>query len=153
MTAIDPTTSTVRDIAASLGVGYVCAGGIQRADARVRINVRLIEASGEEIVWSEHYDGDLRDVFSVQELITNRIASIIAPEDTSAEIYWVQHKKDRNFDAWDLFMRANWHLSRFTKENMAECRRLCHEAIMLDPEGNEFCVVEEIRRNSKSERS
>ena len=60
--------------------------------------------------------------------------------------------------------RNRVHLDISCRSRAAEAHRLEHlgaavreirddRTIMLDPEGNEFCVVEEIRRNSKSERS
>jgi len=125
----------VKEIARELRVRYIVEGSVRFAGEQMRITAQLIDAETDTHVWAEHYDGALRDVFSVQDDITNRIASSIQPEYLSHEIYRVQRNEDRNFAAWNLFMRAYWHLSRFAKADMAECRRLCREAIELDPKG------------------
>lgn len=125
----------VKDIARELRVRYVVKGSVRFAGEQMRITAQLIDAETDTHVWAEHYDGALRDVFSVQDEITNRIASSIQPEYLSHEIYRAQRSENRNFAAWDLFMRAYWHLSRFAKADMAECRRLCRQAIELDPKG------------------
>ena len=125
----------LKQVASELGVRYVVQGSLRAAGKRMRISAQLIDAHTDRHIWAEHYDGDMQDVFSVQDAITERIVAAIAPEYVSAEIYRVQRKQDRNFSAWDLFMRAFWHISGFTKEDMVECRRLCREAIKLDPKG------------------
>lgn len=125
----------VKDIARELSVRYVVEGSVRFAGDQMRITAQLIDAETDTHVWAEHYDAAVRDVFSVQDDITNRIASSIQPEYLSHEIYRVQRGQDRNFAAWDLFMRAYWHLSRFTRDDMAECRLLCREAIKRDPNG------------------
>ena len=125
----------VKQIARELGVRYVVEGSVRVAGERMRVTAQLIDAQTGRHVWAEHHDGDMRDVFAVQDEIADRIAAAILPEYLSAEIYRVQRKEERNFDAWDLFMRAYWHLSLFTRSDMAECRRLCHAAIKLDAKG------------------
>ena len=44
-----------------------------------------------------------------------------------------RRKDPSQLDAWDRTMRAHWHIRRFTREDMAEARRLLGEAIELDP--------------------
>ncbi len=42
----------------------------------------------------------------------------------------------RNLDAWDNFVRACWHMSRFIREDNAAARLACKKAIELDPHGS-----------------
>jgi TolB-like protein len=54
------------DIARELGVQTVLEGSVQRSTDRVRINVRLIDATADRHLWSERYERAFRDVLSLQ---------------------------------------------------------------------------------------
>lgn len=125
----------VKQTAGELGVRYVVEGSVRIAGERMRITTQLIDAETDSHVWAERHDGDMRDVFTIQDGITDRIVAAIAPEYISAEIHRVHRKESRNYDAWDHFVRAYWHLSQITKSDVFECRRLCREAIKFDPNG------------------
>jgi Flp pilus assembly protein TadD len=51
----------------------------------------------------------------------------------SAEIQQAQRKHPSQLDAWDRIMRAHWHIRRFTRDDLAEARRLLTEVIATDP--------------------
>jgi adenylate cyclase len=120
-------------VARELGVRYVVEGSIRRAANRVRITAQLIDAETGHHLWADRYDRELADVFAVQDEIAQRIAGAIAPGIISAEIRHAQHKTASQLDAWDRMMRAHWHIRRFTRNDLAEARRLLDEAIVLDP--------------------
>src|SRR5262249_16094852 len=73
------------------------------------------------------------DVFAVQDEISRNITGAIAPGIMAAEIQQAQRKDPHKLDAWDRMMRAHWHSRRFTREHLAEARRLVVEAIAFDP--------------------
>jgi TolB-like protein len=68
----------INQIAGELGVQYVLEGSLQSDRNRVRITVRLIDASSGNSIWSERYDQPLDDVFAVQDQVTNKIAASLA---------------------------------------------------------------------------
>jgi TolB-like protein len=69
----------VRQIGAELGVRYVLRGSVRRSDRRLRIVVQLTDASDGRHVWSDRHDGDLDDVFAIQDRVTAQVAGSIAP--------------------------------------------------------------------------
>ena len=119
-------------IARDLGVQYVLEGSVRRSEGAVRITVQLIDAATDRHVWAERYDREVEDVFEVQDDITNKVVTSVAPEFLSAEMSRTQRKEVQNFDAWDAFIRAYWHLLRFTGNDNAAAQRLLREAIDLD---------------------
>jgi TolB-like protein/tetratricopeptide (TPR) repeat protein len=123
----------VAKVARELGVRYVLEGSVRRAGNRVRITAQLIDAATGHHLWADRYDRDLADVFAVQDEIARSITGAIAPGIISAEIQHAQRKDPSQLDAWDRIMRAHWHIRRFTREDLAEARRLLAEAIELDP--------------------
>jgi TolB-like protein/class 3 adenylate cyclase/Tfp pilus assembly protein PilF len=116
-----------------LGVRYVLEGSVRRAGNRARITAQLIEAGSGHHLWADRYDRELADVFAVQDEISRNITGAIAPGIMAAEIQQAQRKDPNKLDAWDRMMRAHWHSRRFTREDLAEARRLLEEAIAFDP--------------------
>jgi TolB-like protein/Tfp pilus assembly protein PilF len=123
----------VGKVARELAVRYVLEGSIRRAGNRVRITAQLIEGDTGHHLWADRYDRELADVFTVQDEIAQRITGAIAPDIISAEIRHAQHKDPGQLDAWDKIMRAHWHIRRFTRDDLAEARKLLVDAISLDP--------------------
>jgi adenylate cyclase len=123
----------VSKVGRELGVRYVLEGSVRRAGNRVRITAQLIEAATGHHLWADRYDRDLADVFAVQDEIARSITGAIAPGIIAAEIRQAQRKDPDQLDAWDRTVRAHWHIRRFTREDLAEARRLLAEAIALDP--------------------
>ena len=120
-------------VARELGVRYVLEGSVRRAGNRVRITAQLIDAASGHHLWADRYDRELADVFAVQDEIARTITGELAPGIIGAEMQQARRKDAEQLDAWDKTMRANWHIRRFTREDMAEARRLLGEAIALDP--------------------
>ena len=56
----------VQKAAEEMGVRYVLEGNIQRSECSVRILVHLVAAIKSIHLWSEGYDGDLKDLFILQ---------------------------------------------------------------------------------------
>jgi TolB-like protein/Tfp pilus assembly protein PilF len=123
----------VKQVAAELGVEYVIEGSVRKAGNRVRITAQLIDAATGRHIWAERYDRDLNDIFALQDEITTAITGAVGPSFAAAEEQRASRKTPENLDAWDLAMRANWHLWRINKADLGEAQRLFEEAIELDP--------------------
>lgn len=63
----------LRTIGQTLGVAYILEGSVRKQGNQVRITAQLIHATDDFHVWSESYDGDLSDVFQLQENIARAI--------------------------------------------------------------------------------
>jgi serine/threonine-protein kinase len=63
----------LRSIAEQLRVRTILEGSVRRAGNRVRISVQLVSATDGLHLWSERYDGDLADVFALQDEIAQAI--------------------------------------------------------------------------------
>jgi pentatricopeptide repeat protein len=124
----------VKQVSRELGVRYVLEGSVRKVGNRVRVSAQLIDASTDAHIWAERYDRELRDIFAVQDEISEAIAWAISPELLRVEQARAARKQPRNLDAWDCHMRAWWHMNRSTKEDNAEARSLLARAIGLDPQ-------------------
>ncbi|MDP6690364.1 MAG: hypothetical protein QF384_12785, partial [Alphaproteobacteria bacterium] len=69
-----------------LGAQYIVEGSVRKAGNRVRVTAQMIEANSGRHVWADRYDGQLEDIFDLQDNITNTIAGAIWPAMTKAEL-------------------------------------------------------------------
>ena len=68
----------VQRIAEELGVRYVLEGSVRREGDQVRINAQLIDAIGGQHLWADRYDGQVGDVFALQDKVIQRIVTALA---------------------------------------------------------------------------
>jgi adenylate cyclase len=123
----------VKQIAGELGVRYVLEGSVRKAADRVRITCQLIEADTRAHVWADRFDGQLQDVFALQDQVTDSVVRAIAPTLRHAEIARARRKPPENMDAYDLYLRAlpNWYA--MTRQAIEEAQRLLQRALILEP--------------------
>ena len=72
------------DIGKALNVNMVLFGTVQRDKTRLRVTARLVNTADGITVWSDMFERDSKDVFKVQDDISNAIVAAISPELTSA---------------------------------------------------------------------
>jgi TolB-like protein/Tfp pilus assembly protein PilF len=123
----------VRKVGRELGVGYVLEGSVRRFEDRLRITAQLIETSAGTHLWADRFDGSLSDVFELQDRIAETAAAIIEPKLRFAEVERVRRRPTQNLDAYELWLRAVWHASEFTRESMAAAQHCLDQALELDP--------------------
>jgi adenylate cyclase len=126
----------VKQVAHELGVRYVLEGSVRKAGNRVRVTAQLIDALADRHVWAERFDGVLEDIFELQDEITRKIVSAVAPEYLSTEMQRARRKDIPRLDAWELAVRAHWHISQFTKADVAKARTLLKTAVELDQQSS-----------------
>ncbi len=67
----------VQDVGREFGVDYVIEGSVRKAGDRVRVTVQLIDAETDRHIWAERYDGELKDIFAIQDEMTRAIAATL----------------------------------------------------------------------------
>ncbi len=124
----------VRDIGRELGVAYVLEGSVQRAGARVRITVQLIETEAGAHIWAEKYDGSLDDIFDLQDRITEQVAGALQPSIRLAEVERARRKRPQDLGAYDYAMRAMRHVWMLEKDEATKALALLDKALEIDPD-------------------
>ncbi|HKS87496.1 MAG TPA: adenylate/guanylate cyclase domain-containing protein, partial [Pseudolabrys sp.] len=123
----------VKRVARELGVRYVLEGSVRKSGNRVRISAQLIDAATGNHIWAERYDGELTDIFELQDQVTTRVVGAIAPKLEQVEIERAKHKPTESLDAYDHYLRGMASLHQWTKDSSDEALRLFNKAIELDP--------------------
>jgi adenylate cyclase len=123
----------VKQVGRELGVRYVVEGSVRRSGSRVRIAVQLVDASTGAHLWVDRFDGELTDIFDLQDRVTASIVSAIAPKLEEAEIERVSRKPTGSLDAYDYFLRGMAAFHRWNRESNGEALAQFYKAIELDP--------------------
>ena len=128
----------IRTVAEELGARYVLEGSVRKASNRVRITAQLIDGETGSSIWSETYDRDLEDIFTLQDEITRMVVSGIEPELMSAEWKRSWSKPTENMAAWDYYQRGMAHVWSGERHGEADriiaAKEMFLKAIELDPE-------------------
>jgi adenylate cyclase len=105
----------VKRVARELGVRYVLEGSVRKGGNRVRITTQLIDAATGNHLWADRYDGDMTDVFALQDEITKKVVAAIEPRLLEAEGIRSQSRSPEDIGAWDMVIHANSLFWRLTK--------------------------------------
>ena len=124
----------IRQVGRELGVRYVLEGSVRKSGNRVRITGQLIEAATGNHVWADKFEGELKDVFELQDRITETVVAAIEPSLELAEMRRATFKSTESLDAYDLYLRALSLSYTRSREGMEEALQLLDKAIVLDPD-------------------
>ncbi len=123
----------IKQVGRELGVRYVLEGSVRKSAGTVRIAGQLIDAMTGAHLWADRFEGNLDDVFALQDKITEGVVSAIIPAVYKAEIDLAARRRPASLSAYDLYLRAVPHLYSMTHEGITEALQLCHRALELDP--------------------
>jgi len=127
----------VRQIGRELGVSYLVEGSVRRSGNRIRVTAQLVDSITGNQRWSDQYDGDLEDVFAVQDEITSKIVARLEPEIGAAERRKVARSPRRDLEAWECYHLGIFHFFKFTAEDNLEAQRLLQCSRDQDPQFGE----------------
>ena len=116
-----------------LGVRYVLEGSVRKSENHVRITAQLIDATTGYHLWAEHYDGELKDTFALQDGITQKIVAALAPKLTAGEQSLRGRRETTNIEAYDLVLHGIALLSQNRRASNLIARQMFQRAIALDP--------------------
>ncbi len=122
----------IEQVGHDLGVRYVLEGSVRRANDRVRINAQLLDATTGGHVWAERYDGEMRDIFALQDQVTQQIVQALQITLTADEQTRLVQRSTDNLQAYDFVLRGESYLWRTTQESLVQARHLFEQAIALD---------------------
>lgn len=127
------TEKSSETIGAELGVKYLLEGSMQRSGLRIRITAQLIEAGSGGHVWSERYESDVREVFSLQDEVTRSIVKVLQVKLARAEAGFFGHEGTGSIEAHDELLRGLECHWKYAPKAIAEARQHFSRAVDYDP--------------------
>jgi non-specific serine/threonine protein kinase len=125
---------SIPEIRRELGVQYILEGGVRRAGDRVRVSVRLIQASDETNLWAETYERPLADVLQLQADIARTTASEIRLTLNHEQQVHLDGGRLVNPEALDAYFKGRYCWNRRTEEGLTKAVSYFNQAISKDPE-------------------
>jgi len=125
---------TAQQAAQTLGVRYVLEGSVRKSGGRVRIGVKLMDATAGTQIWADRFEDTLEDVFALQDQVALSVAGRIEPTVQQAEVRRVSARPTDSLDAYDLYLRAWPRYYTYSREAILEAIALLRRAITLDPD-------------------
>ena len=121
-----------KQVARELGVRYVLEGSLRKSGGRVRVTGQLIEAGSGRHLWADKFDGDMADIFELQDQLVTRVVGAMAPQLEKAEMERARRETTGDLAAYDLYLRGLASWNRWTKEENANALRLFYAAMDKD---------------------
>jgi TolB-like protein len=128
------TSPDIRRVGRELGVRYVLEGSVRRMGKRVRISGQLIQADTGAHIWADRFDGELAEIFELQDQVTLDVVGAIAPRLERAEIERARRKPTGSLDAYDYYLRALAFTYHMDRNGIAQAMTLLERAVELDPQ-------------------
>jgi len=125
----------LRTVAKKLGVTNILEGSVQREGDRVRIMAELVKADDGFQLWSETYDRQIVDIFSVQDEIARAVAGALQVKLLNARgLAPSANVRNTNSKAYEAYLRAGYFNSRGRgKTDLDNALAYVEQAIKLDP--------------------
>jgi TolB-like protein/Flp pilus assembly protein TadD len=127
---------SVSIIGTKLGVAHLLEGSVQRAGDTVRIVAELINASDGTTLWSQRYDRPYKDLFQVQDDITNAVAAALKAKllgGSSAATPQGDRPPSGNLAAYNALLEGQFYLHRFNEDSEQKGVEAFQEAVRIDP--------------------
>jgi adenylate cyclase len=116
------------EIGKTLDVQYFLEGSVRKAGKRLRITTKLVNAADGSHLWSESYNRELEDIFSIQEDIAGNVVTALQGFLTMQEKE-VIHRPETIIGAYEYFLKGR---QLFHKLFLQEAKNMFEKAIELD---------------------
>jgi TolB-like protein/tetratricopeptide (TPR) repeat protein len=124
----------ISQVAEELGVRYVLEGSVRRAGDRLRVNAQLIDALTGGHVWADRFDGNVADVFGVQDTFVRKIVAALEVTLTTSEKQELAGGNTESISAKEAFDEG-WSLYlRYNAKDTAAAIASLKKATELDPD-------------------
>jgi TolB-like protein/predicted Ser/Thr protein kinase len=128
----------MREIRDALRLSHVLEGSVRKTGAWLHVNAQLIDMRTDSHVWAKQYDGDLKDLFTIQSEIAKNIAEQLHAKLSPAEKLAIEQPPTADLTAFNLYSRAKSLLlsSPFgttARANLLEAADLLNQAVVHDP--------------------
>lgn len=123
----------IRRVSEELQVRFVLEGSVRQIGSRIRVTAQLIDGRSGTHVWADRYDGEITDVFELQDHMTANVASAIDPAIVASEAKRLATTPPSSFDAWDHLVRGRSLVEALEPAQVEEGIRHLEEALALDP--------------------
>lgn len=132
--SFDPNVINPEQVGRALNARYLIQGSVRAAGSRMRVSVNVVDTSVGTEIWSDKFDGELEDVFDLQDQMAAALTAAIIPEITRAEIDRTKKVRVGDLSAWDHYLQSVQLMQKMTKNSNREAISHLQTVLGLDAE-------------------
>ena len=130
--ALKGNTDDVRKIGQRLGVGFVVEGSVLKVQKQIRISAQLVSTATGFQIWSETFDREIDNILSLLNEIAGKIGQQLRIQLAAVATPSPPLPQTRP-DAYNLYLKGNFHFYKFTPDHLRKSTRYFEQAIAEDP--------------------
>ena len=125
----------LREIGEILDVAHILEGSVRKAGENIRVTAQLIKVADGYQMWSSNYDGNLSDIFKVQDEISQSILTELMPQLLGADEITAQSIKAprASMDVYDLYLLSKQYARGGTYDDYKLAAEALDKALITDP--------------------
>jgi TolB-like protein/class 3 adenylate cyclase len=124
----------VKQVGRELNVRYVLEGNVRRSGNRLRIGGQLIDATTALQIWSDRFEGDISDIFALQDQVAESVVGALVPQVRQAEMNRARRAPTESVDSHLAYMQALGLFHTWSRDGVDKALQLAYRAIELDPD-------------------
>jgi adenylate cyclase len=124
----------IREIGRILDVDTILEGSIRKVGDRLRITAQLINVADGSHVWSERYDGNIKDVFAVQDEISLAILDKMKLNFSGDKKAIISRRHTESIEAYNLYLKGTYCWQMLTSEGYKKASEYFEQALLKDPD-------------------
>jgi len=125
--------ANARELGQSVGARWIVWGGFQKSGPRIRLTPHFGDTETGEIISAEKIDGDMEDIFALQDNIVTRFAEVLRIQLTSKEVEQIERPQTSNLTAYERYAKGQQAFQLFGKESAKIASEHFRAAIEIDP--------------------
>ncbi len=126
-----------RELRDKLAADYVLSGNVRKSENRIRVAARLTDVATERVIWADHYDRPLADVFALQDEVTSIIASTLLGRVELEVAQKTAPAEPRRLTSYEHVLKGIWYFRKLTPGANATAAEHFKKAIDEFPENAE----------------
>ena len=132
--ALRDETIDAREIGRQLGATAILGGTVRKSENQLRISVELVDANSGTNIWSQRFDRQLKDVFALQDEITQNIIRALKIKLLPDRKPGTQDRQTDNIEAYDFYLKGRRFYYQFSRKGVKLALQMFQQAIELDDE-------------------
>src|SRR5712672_3563976 len=121
------------EVGEQLHVNAVLEGSVRKAGDKLRITAQLINVADGYHLWSEDYDGDVRDIFTFQSNVAQRVVEALQIKLGVEAARALAKKSTENPEAHRLYLLGRYEFGKYSEAGWTSSIRYYEQALKLDP--------------------
>jgi len=122
-----------KKIAADLNVQAILTGRVTERDDQLTLSLELIDASSENVLWSQQYNRKQSELVTLQSEIARDVSNKLKSKLSGEDVAKVQKNYTTNPEAYQLYLKGKFYWNKRTAEGLKQAVNCYQQAIEKDP--------------------